>query len=180
MFAYADDLRGYDDLLTFFDMFPTYEIWTERLNEFMVFNTVENTKLPEGLAEKIYNMTYARYRTNFFRYSNMSTIKIKMAEWLEDLYANLEVGSYIVENAANLAGQTETEKNYRTDNTDEENYDGYQTDKKETFTDNGAGEIDILQQSIHGRTIIHRNIESLKIMFMNKTNEVLEKELYGK
>ncbi|MFV0535437.1 MAG: hypothetical protein ACK5MR_17570 [Cumulibacter sp.] len=99
---------------------------------------------------------------------------------MEELYTALEVSKYKLENAKDLAGQTTTIKSYKTNNTTEENVDTYQTNKEETFIDNGAGEVEYLEQTIKGRTIINRSIDDLKTMFMNKTNEVVEKELYGK
>ncbi|MFV0534492.1 MAG: hypothetical protein ACK5MR_12660 [Cumulibacter sp.] len=99
---------------------------------------------------------------------------------MEELYTALEVGKYKLENAKDLAGQTTTIKSYKTNNTTEENVDTYQTNKEETFIDNGQGEVEYLEESIRGRTLINRSITDLKTMFMNRTNEVVEKELYGK
>lgn len=159
--------RGYNGLATFADVFVSFDVWTEILNGYMIFDQIEDN----DEAEKIYNILLKRYRNNYFRFRDISTIANKMAGHVEELYQQLAVLKDFESNDK-LTGTMETTKNYKTNNTQTENKDGYLTNVEEIYTDNSDLYIKMANNSIAKRRYLNDWVDGLKTMFMNKQKEV--------
>lgn len=177
---YRDDLRGYDDLFTFADLFPTYQDWVDRVGSYMYDITIES----DERAEKIYMNLFNVYKNHFFKFSTMPKIFTDLASELTVLYAELVVGSWITENSADISGTTSIDESYRTNNmedeSDPENNKRYRTNINTSKVDNGNGELELRDRLANNANRINRFILRLRPMFMKETNEVVIKELYGK
>lgn len=177
---YRDDLHGYDDLFTFADLFPTYELWKDRVGSYMYDIEVDS----DARAEKIYMNLFNVYKNHFFRFATMPKIFTEIAGRLTVLYAELEVGSWIKENSSDIAGTSTINENYRTNNTaeesDPENNTRYRTDINTSKVDNGTVDLELRDRVANNANRIQNFITDMRPMFMNKTNEIVIKELYGK
>lgn len=178
---YGDDLHGYDDLLTFVDVYPTKEEFVIGVNTYMWNIQVQDNEN----WEKIYNMLLDKYKNHFFRWSIVSDIHNNMAKRLSELYAQLVKGKYILENLKGIAGQSTTIENFKTNNTsdegDPENNIKYRTDIETTFVDNGEKEIEIMDRMSSNAGAVNKWLNDIRVMFMNRTNEVVRKDIaYGK
>lgn len=185
---YRDDLHGYDDLLTFADIFDSFNTWQTELNDYLFYCQIGDMTsydaLPNITDEKIFNLLYNVYRTHFFRFANKAKVLNEIAQRVNSLYQDILTADYISTNAESLAGQTTVSNNFRTDNTqmddDEENEIKYRHSGNTTSVDNGDRVIELAENSVQGVKRINRFIDEFRTLMMNQTNEVVDMEIYAK
>lgn len=176
---YIDDLHGYDDLFRFIDVFPTIEDFCTKLNENLYFNEIH----PHNTAViKLYNMLFNRYKNNFFRYSKLATIYLKVGERIETLLQQFDVAIEFSSNLEELVANTTKTTNYNTDNThseeDEKNELIYRTDVSTTVDTNSAEYMKRKENSIQLVTVMQEFVNDFRKLMMNKTDEVVTKQIY--
>ncbi len=109
---YNDGFEGYDGLLTFLDVFPDYNTFKELLSKYMWFESLEED---EVLSNKLYTQLLNRYRQNYFRYKQVSTICTKLASLIEEFLRYNGMVNKLVKDIK--PGDIETISNYKTNNT---------------------------------------------------------------
>lgn len=174
---YADDLRGYDDLLRFGDVFDTFEEFVLRLNDNLYFHQIE---LDDVMIQKVYNNLFNRYKNNFFRFSKLSTIYNEVGSRVEGMLQAYEVAMDFQENLMDYVGTKETTTNYKTNNkseeTDPDNNTRYRTNVETIFTDNGLEYMDRRTNSIDIVQLIQDFVQNFRKLMMNATDEVTIKQ----
>lgn len=178
---YVDDLHGYDGLYLFSDIFPTVDEFVEKMNESIYFHTLD---VNDDLVKKIFNNMFNRYKNNFFRYQNISTIYMKMSQRVETMLQAYDVAKDFNDNLMDYVGSNETKTNYKTNNTSEnsdlDNEIKYKTNIEHTNTDNGIEYMDRRTQSVELINVIQEFIDDLKTLFMNRTDENVYNDIYTK
>ncbi len=106
---------GYDGLLTFLDIFPDYETFKVMLKDYMWFESLEED---EELSKKLFNQLLKRYRQNYFRYKQISTICTKLASFIEEFLRYNGMVNKLVKELK--PGDIETITYFKTDNTSDE------------------------------------------------------------
>lgn len=176
---YVDDLHGYDDLFRFIDVFPTFEMFVEKINENLYFHEIDTADV---MIQKVFNNMFSRYKNNFFRYSKIATIYNKMAERVESMLQAYEIAQDFNANLLDYVGTNETTTNYKTNNTSEnediENDQKYKTNIEHVNTDNGLEYMERRTNSIELVKVIQEFLDNLKTMFMNRTDENVYKDIY--
>lgn len=173
---YADDLHGYDGLYRFSDVFPTMDEWVKGMNEYLFDFELS---IEDEQDRKVFNILLSRYKNNFFRWMNISTIYSKMANEytrLKRLLARQEV----YQDLYNVTGTTTTVENFKTNNTaneeDPENQTKYRTDIETTFVDNSDLYLEKIDEIVSTGDIVNTWVDSIKTNFMNRSDEVVIKE----
>lgn len=170
-----DTMYGYQSLTSFQELFPTYEDWKTWLDKYLLKLKVEDTD-PE-IEQNIYLILYNRYKNQFFRYKEHSTILSKISARYLQLMRAMFVADYIGENLEQLAGSTVTTENFKTNNTaddsDAETNTEYRTDITRTFSDDGATVMDRMQSSIEMQSLVHEWMDEFKTMFVNQRKPMI-------
>lgn len=170
-----DMIKNYDGLTSFQEVFPDFETWKKWLDKYMFVLKVGETA--ESIESNIYEVLSNRYKNQYFRYRELSTILTKTAGRYLQLMRGLYVAEYIGENLSSLAGTSTTVETYKTNNTaedsDAETNTEYRTDIERTFTDNGTLMMDRLQDSIEMASLIQDWMDDFKTMFVNSRKTMI-------
>lgn len=178
LFYYPDDLRGYDGLLTFQDVFPTLEDWNTNIGNYLYYNTLDEMEN----ADKLYAQLYDMYKGHYFRYKHVSKIYNVVAGGVEQLIQAVKTHVYLSTDTEKFAGETTITNRYKTDNTetelDEENQINYRTSGETEFISDSKLIIELKKEGVKVIAVMQKFKDEFRTLFMNQTNEVVDKSLY--
>lgn len=177
----GDQPKGYDDLLTFGDLFIDYDSYLEIVRQYVWFEDLDED-INKDILPKYFNQLYNRYKNSYFRFNSVARIAQKTAELLEEFLRYNGMVQKLVKELKPGDTEKETLTFYNTDNTveDDTSQTIFRTSIEETQRENTEWKALTEQQlsSIIKVKGFNKLIEHYgKVLVMNKRRSVNNNKL---
>lgn len=166
-FVYINDIIGYDGLIKFGNLYPTFDNFKDLLMGYMLFTSEED------IEEKVYNILYNKYKNFYFKWRYQADIHEEVAKWNEE-YISIKKSLEI--NAENGVTDKDTQTQININNATEEENTEYPDVKVVSERINGKETAEWNSKLQERQSKLRTWIENFRFLLMDMPDETLEKE----
>lgn len=173
--------NSYDYLYRFIDLFYSYEIFKENINEYMFKQQIDdsNTELMQNLYMKLFN----RYKGNFFRWSEIASIYNEVASRIEILIAENNLLDETISNIETVLNDTALSEDFDRENKVDDTLttdNNYKTFQNKNTSQIGRDKLTLKENIVAQQNLFNNFIRNFHTLFRLHRDESVISNVYNK